>query len=234
MASGDIDIIPLSGSTDGIPISIAPSATVTLHTATAESDELDLIWLYSGGGISETILTVEWGGTGTTDKIDYGGSFAFGEMSMMISGFPIRGGLVVGCTNTNSSDAMIVTGVVHRYYGVTDTPAVGNASILPLSESTDGRPISIPTSTVLVHTATSASNEIDLVTLYAVTTGADPAAGMSVQIDTVSLPVNLTGSSREFILLADRFPVRGGNTVKVSSDNSTINVIGFVERYNNG
>jgi len=235
MAAGDIDIIPLSGSTDGIPITIAPLANVTIHTATAVADELDIIWLYSGGGVSSTILTMEWGGSGTNDKVDYGGPFALGEVSMMIAGFPLRGGLVIKCLNNNTGDATVITGVVHRYYGVTTSPLAGQASILPLSASTNGRPINIPsTSTTTVHTATSVSDEIDLVTLYAVTTGADPVADMGLDFGGVEIPFTLSGASREFVLLADKFPMRNGGVVAVNSDVSTVNIIGYVERYNNG
>jgi len=235
MAAGDIDILPLSGSTDGIPIQIAPLATVTIHTATAVAGELDMIWLYSGGTNFEDAITIEWGGTATTDKVDYGGTFALNEVSMMIAGFPLRSGLVIRCTNNNTTGAdLTLTGVVHRYYGVTTSPSAGHASILPLSASTDGRPINIPSASTTVHTATSVSGEIDLVTLYAVTTGGDPSAVMALDFGGTELGVQLTGSSREFVLLADKFPMRNGGVVAVSSDVSTINIIGFVERYNNG
>ena len=235
MAAGDIQILPLSGSTDGIPITIGDTQTKTIHTATDVVGELDLIWLYFSAA-TDTFLTVEWGGTETSDKIDYGGPFSTGRTSMMISGFPIRGGLVIKCANAAGGNIASITGVVHRYAGVTESPEAGGASIQPLSESLDGRPTNIPNGTpTLIHTSTDTPNEIDLVTLYATTVGADPSGTVFVDAGGELTETVLDGSPREFTLIADKFPSRNGIEIGVDYvGGGTINIIGYVERYNNG
>ena len=54
----------LSGSTDGQPILITATATagVTVHTAVAATDQIDMVHLYALNGHTASVeVTVEWG-----------------------------------------------------------------------------------------------------------------------------------------------------------------------------
>jgi hypothetical protein len=63
----------LSGSTNGQPIAVAATATpgTTIHTGSTTTTTIDEIWLYANNtSTSDVKLTVEWGGTGTSDQIE--------------------------------------------------------------------------------------------------------------------------------------------------------------------
>lgn len=65
--------IPLSGSTNGKAINVSASATpgTTLHVAQSGTSGLDEAWLYAHNSSSTTVkLTVEYGGTTSTDQIE--------------------------------------------------------------------------------------------------------------------------------------------------------------------
>jgi len=247
MAAGDIEIIPLSGSTDGRPISvvgISGATATTIHTATSAPDELDLIWLYMAAGSDSPTVTLLWGGVGLDDRIDYGGAFSVNEVAAMVTGFPIRNGLTIKAYNT-AGLLPNITGVVHRYHGVTSTPAAGFASTLPLSGSTDGKTISMigATSTgtaVAVHTATATTGVIDLVTLYAVSSGAPPSGTVRLEWGGTGaadrLDIDVDSGVEEFVLLVDKFPIAAGLPIKAFSPlgDFTGGIIGYVERFNNG
>ena len=65
--------IPLSGSTNGRGIAVAATATpgTLIHTATSSTTFEDEIWLYAmNTSTSGVKLTVEVGGTSTSDQIE--------------------------------------------------------------------------------------------------------------------------------------------------------------------
>jgi hypothetical protein len=63
----------LSGSTNGRPIIVAASATAgtLIHTSVSGSVSLDEVWLYATNtSVSSIKVTVEFGGTSTSDQIE--------------------------------------------------------------------------------------------------------------------------------------------------------------------
>jgi hypothetical protein len=62
----------LSGSTDGLPILVAATATAgtTIHTASSSTSVLDEIWIYAmNTAAASKKLTVEFGGTTSPDHL---------------------------------------------------------------------------------------------------------------------------------------------------------------------
>lgn len=61
--------VVLSGSTDGLPVKVAATATAgtTIHTAHATA--LDEVWIYAyNGHTSDVVLTLEYGGATVPDQ----------------------------------------------------------------------------------------------------------------------------------------------------------------------
>ena len=87
----------LSGSTNGLPILVAATATLgtTVHTAVAGTSSMDEIWLYATNNDSTAVnLTLEWG-TATA----YGNIVlsipAVSGLTVVIPGLLLQNGLVV-------------------------------------------------------------------------------------------------------------------------------------------
>jgi hypothetical protein len=60
----------LSGSTDGAPIAVAATATPGTLIHTAHATALDEIWIWASCvGNSDAVITVEWGGTATSNHL---------------------------------------------------------------------------------------------------------------------------------------------------------------------
>lgn len=62
-----------SSSTNGKPINITATASTgtSIHTADSDSGDWDEIWMYASNiSGSDVLLTVEFGGTGTSNEID--------------------------------------------------------------------------------------------------------------------------------------------------------------------
>jgi len=67
------DKLVLSGSTNGRPIGVAQTATpgTTIHTGSTTTTTIDEVWLFANNTATTDVkLTVEWGGTGTSDQIE--------------------------------------------------------------------------------------------------------------------------------------------------------------------
>lgn len=65
--------IPLSGSTNGRGIAVSASATpgTLIHTATSSTTYQDEVWIYAINTSTTAVkLTVEYGGTSTSDQIE--------------------------------------------------------------------------------------------------------------------------------------------------------------------
>jgi hypothetical protein len=60
--------------------------------------------------------------------------------------------------------------------------ATVSVSRLPLSGSTDGRPLLVGTSSVALHTAVSGSADVDEVWLWAASTDLDPGAASAIRV----------------------------------------------------
>ncbi len=246
MAAGDVEIIPLSGSTDGKPIVISGNSSgsaVTVHTVSADANVIDLVTLYGFSQAATNLwLTVQWGGTASTDELDITLDYPYTrEIVKVIESFPLRNGLVIKAYANVASTGRI-SGTVHRYHGVAESPNAGSATILPLSGSVDGKIIDFigHTSTgtsVAVHTATSEANEVDLVTLYFVLQTL-PSGTLTMEWGDTTTNENIIqdfdGEHREFFLVAERFPIRNGLPVTAFTAGGGGGLIGYVERVNNG
>lgn len=92
----------LSGSTDGKPVKITATATTgtTIHTATANANDIDLIslWAVNNDADGETrTLTLEWGTTTAAD----------GNVVVPV---PCKAGPVMICDRLPLMNGLLVTG----------------------------------------------------------------------------------------------------------------------------
>jgi hypothetical protein len=65
--------IPLSGSTNGRGIAVVATGSpgTTIHTATSSTEGFDEIWIYAVNSSASSVkLTLEFGGTSTSDQIE--------------------------------------------------------------------------------------------------------------------------------------------------------------------
>lgn len=63
----------LGGSTNGRPIAVSATASPgsTIHTGSTTTTDFDEVWLYANNiGTADVKLTVEWGGTSTSEHIE--------------------------------------------------------------------------------------------------------------------------------------------------------------------
>jgi hypothetical protein len=87
----------LSGSTNGRPIIVAASATAgtLIHTSVSGSASLDEVWLYATNtSVSSVKVTVEFGGTSTSDQIEVSVPGESG-LFLLVPGLIINNSLVV-------------------------------------------------------------------------------------------------------------------------------------------
>lgn len=108
----------LSGSTNGLPIPVAATATpgTLLHTAVAGSGSFDEVTLYASNVTgSAATLTIEWGGvTDPASHIVKAYSIAANSAPVpLVTGVPINGGLVIRAFS-GTTNAINVTGFVTR------------------------------------------------------------------------------------------------------------------------
>jgi hypothetical protein len=109
--------IPLSGSTDFRPVVVAASASpgTLIHTASSSAGTVDEVWIFaaniSGSAVS---LTVEWGGTGTGDRIIAGASIpANSFLYPVVTGIPLQNGLIVRAF-AGTANVINITGYGNR------------------------------------------------------------------------------------------------------------------------
>lgn len=98
MARTTVDKLLLSGSTNGRRILVAATATpgTLIHTATSASDEVDWVTIYAfNAHTSDVVLTLEWGGTTDPDDRILETIQTKGGDTLVISGLPLKGGVVV-------------------------------------------------------------------------------------------------------------------------------------------
>ena len=104
----------LSGSTNGRPIAVAATSTpgTTIHTAVSGTDDIDEVWLYAlNTSTSAVKLTIEFGGTGTSDKIEV--TLAPGRPTAIVNGIPLQNSLVVRAF-AGTTNVINVYGFVNR------------------------------------------------------------------------------------------------------------------------
>lgn len=113
--------VVLSGSTNGLPIPVAATATAgtLIHTAIAGTTSVDEIWLWvSNVTATPATLTIEWGGV-----TDPGNHLVKGyvvpnnsEPILIAAGFLLRNTLVVRAFGGTAS-ALNIDGFVNRITG---------------------------------------------------------------------------------------------------------------------
>lgn len=108
----------LSGSTNGLPIKVAASATpgTLIHTATSTAGTIDEVFLWaSNTSGSAALLTVEWGGVTDPDHLlTKAYSIPMNSGPVQIApGLPVRGGVVVRAFS-GTANVLNVHGFVSR------------------------------------------------------------------------------------------------------------------------
>ena len=105
----------LSGSTNGRQIKIAATASSGTLIHTAHATALDEIWLYAvNDTATDRLLTIQWGGTTTTDDdIEYTVKAQNG-LYLIVPGLILTGGTVVRAFCAAAANAIQVSGYVNR------------------------------------------------------------------------------------------------------------------------
>lgn len=107
--------ILLSSSTNGRPIAVAATATpgTLIHTATVTG--IDEIWLWANNRTAAAAtLTLEWGGTGTSDQNLQAFSIPANSSAVLIAqGFCLTSGVAVRAFS-GTANALNITGHVNR------------------------------------------------------------------------------------------------------------------------
>lgn len=107
--------IALTGSTNGkgIPVSASASVGTTLHTAVSGTTSFDEVWLYGvNNSSSASTITIEFGGTATTDRIQVPVEAQAG-LAVLVPGFFINNSLVVSAYSS-IPNTITVFGYAHR------------------------------------------------------------------------------------------------------------------------
>lgn len=105
----------LSGSTNGRPISVSASATpgTIIHTAQSGTSGIDEVWLYAVNSSTSAVkLTVEFGGTSTSDQIELTIAAESG-LTLVAPALPINNSLVVRAFAA-TANVINITGYVNR------------------------------------------------------------------------------------------------------------------------
>lgn len=108
----------LSGSTTGMPIKVAATATIgtTIHTAVSGTTFLDEIWLYvTNTDTSARTITIEYGGATDPDKLickAVSVPLSSGP-TLIIPGLLLNNGLLVTAF-ASSANVLLLSGYVHR------------------------------------------------------------------------------------------------------------------------
>lgn len=106
----------LSGSTDGRGIKVTgttTAATVTVHTASADTNDPDLVTLYAMNiGTAGVLLTIEWGNASTDDNIIVPIPAQEGLIPVVVD-HPLRNGLIAKAFAA-TANVVILHGTVRR------------------------------------------------------------------------------------------------------------------------
>lgn len=100
----------LSGSTDGKAIKVTgttSAADVTVHTATAGANDIDLVTIYAyNSDGSDRTVTIAWGAETSPDNL-ITMTVPAGELMLVIDRLPILNSLVVGAWASAANVVMI-------------------------------------------------------------------------------------------------------------------------------
>jgi len=119
MASGDFIPVVLSASTNGRPIAVAATASAgtTIHTAVSGTTDYDYVTLWASNIDTATrTLTLEWGGTGTSDQLGPVSLAANRGLVLVADRLPLRNSLVIKAYSDSANKVNIV-GMVQRFEG---------------------------------------------------------------------------------------------------------------------
>ena len=114
----DFSKIELSGSTDGRPIKVVPTATAgtLIHTAQpgTGADYYDEIWIYANNtSTSDVKLTIEWGGVTSPNDLIEVTIEAEAGLNLVIPGLILQNSLVVRAF-AGIANVINITGFVNR------------------------------------------------------------------------------------------------------------------------
>lgn len=113
--ANSVQVLKLSGSTDGKQIKVAANSSpgTTIHTATSTSGEYDRVFLWAyNSNTSDVILTIEWGGTTSDDRYSQLIEFQKG-LIYVVPGNVIANGLLVKAYAA-TADVIYLSGYVYR------------------------------------------------------------------------------------------------------------------------
>jgi hypothetical protein len=107
----------LSGSTDGKPIKVVPTATAgtTIHTAVAgtTAGTFDEIWLWAyNGHTADVVLTVEFGGATVPDQNIIVTIPTKAGLTLVVPGLILQNGMVVAAFAA-TANVITISGYVH-------------------------------------------------------------------------------------------------------------------------
>jgi len=105
----------LSGSTNGRQIKVAATASSGTLIHTAHATALDEIWLYAvNDTATDRLLTIQWGGTTTTDDDIEFTVRAQNGLYLIVPGLLLTGGTVVRAFCAAAANAIQISGYVNR------------------------------------------------------------------------------------------------------------------------
>jgi len=105
----------LSGSTNGRQIKVVATASSGTLIHTAHATALDEIWLYAvNDTATDRLLTIQWGGTTTTDDDIEFTVRAQNGLYLIVPGLLLTGGTVVRAFCAAAANAIQISGYVNR------------------------------------------------------------------------------------------------------------------------
>jgi len=113
-----LDLVKLSGSTDGRPIKVAATvlgSATTIHTVAAGTDAVERVWLYASN--QDTVardLTIAWGGTTSPDDESTIELQPKAGRVLVVGGDLLRNGLVVKAY-ASAANVVMLSGYAFQY-----------------------------------------------------------------------------------------------------------------------
>jgi hypothetical protein len=106
----------LSGSTNGMAVKVAATATTgtTIHTAVSGTSSWDEVWLYATNNDAAAVnLTLEWGTTTAADGNIQLSIPAKSGLTLVLPGLILQNSLVLSAF-AGTANAILLTGYVNR------------------------------------------------------------------------------------------------------------------------
>lgn len=106
----------LSGSTDGLPIKVAATATLgtTIHTAVSGTTDFDEVWLYAYNGHTAAVtLTIEYGGATVPDQNIVVTLASKSGLSLIVPGLILQNSKVITAF-AGTANVITISGWVNR------------------------------------------------------------------------------------------------------------------------